>query len=356
MKERLLQYLACPACGGEIVLAEVTESESGRGWAEVLTGELTCRACAARFAVRRGVPRFVDVHAVAPESAATAANFGWQWQHFTQQDERYAEQLRGWLTPVEPEFFRDKVVLEGGCGKGRHTQLAAQWGARDVVGIELGDAVETAFAATRDLATAHIVQADIYCLPLRRAFDYAFSVGVLHHLPDPRGGFRALVAKLKPGGHMSAWVYGAENNGWIVNLVSPLRERVTSRISRRTLLHLSKLPAALMYAATKLVYAPLRRSPLGRRAVLPHLFYADYLSAIAPFGWREQHTIVFDHFVAPVAHYIARAEFAAWWQEIDADNVIITWHNRNSWCGFGRMKESRESGGWRLASEAKTCL
>ena len=339
MKERLLQYLACPACGGEIVLAAVAASETGRGWTEVLEGELACRACGARYAVRRGVPRFVDAGAVAPESAATAANFGWQWQHFTQHDRLYAEQLRGWLAPVEPEFFRNKVVLEGGCGKGRHTRLACEWGARAVVGIELSDAVETAFAATRDFAQAHVVQADIYRLPLRRAFDYAFSVGVLHHLPDPRGGFVALAAKVKPGGYLSAWVYGAENNGWIVNWVSPLRERVTSRISRRALLHLSKLPAGAVYAATKLVYGPLSRNAFGRRRLLPRLFYHDYLAAIAPFGWREQHTIVFDHLVAPVAHYITRAEFADWWQRINADEVVITWHNSNSWRGVGRIKE-----------------
>jgi SAM-dependent methyltransferase len=343
MKDHLLQYLACPACGGPVVLAAVAARAPAAAWPEVLEGELACEACARRFPIRRGVPRFVDEQKVSPEKAATAASFGWQWQHFTQHDARYAEQLRAWLAPVGPEFFRDKVVLEGGCGKGRHTQLAARWGARDVVGIELSDAVETAYAATCDIEHAHIVQADIYHLPLKRVFDYAFSVGVLHHLPGPRTGFRALAAKVKPGGHLSAWVYGAENNGWIVRWVSPVRERVTSRIGRRALLHLSKLPAALLYAANKLVYGPLARHPFGRRALVPHLFYHDYLCAIAPFGWREQHTIVFDHLVAPVSYYISRAEFAAWWAEINAADVVINWHNSNSWRGFGKMEEAVSS-------------
>jgi len=287
--------------------------------------------------VRRGVPRFVEAGEIEGEKAATAENFGWQWQHFTQTDECYDEQFRGWLAPVAPEFFQDKIVLEGGCGKGRHTQLAADWGAREVVGIDLSDAVETAFAATRELPNAHIVQADIYHLPLkRRAFDYAFSIGVLHHLPDPRAGFIALSTRVKAGGHLSAWVYGAENNEWLTRYVSPLRERVTSRMGQRSLLHLSKLPAALVYAATKLVYAPLNRSERG--AVLArHLFYNDYLNSIAGFGWREQHTIVFDHLVAPTAFYISRAEFAEWWREIKATDVETGWHNQNSWRGFGRI-------------------
>ena len=282
------------------------------------------------------MPRFASLDEVEEEKAATAAGFGWQWQHFTQADDKYEQQFLGWIAPVTPEFFQDKIVLEGGCGKGRHTQLAAQWGAREVIGVDLSAAVETAFAATRHLPNAHIVQADIYSLPFARVFDYGFSVGVLHHLPDPRGGFKSLSSKVKPGGHISAWVYGAENNEWITRWVNPVRRRLTSRMNPSALLQLSKVPAAIVFAATKLVYGPLNRSPRGA-PLARHLFYNDYLKAIAPFGWREQHTIVFDHLVAPTAFYISRTEFADWWREIGGSDVEISWHNSNSWRGFGKI-------------------
>jgi SAM-dependent methyltransferase len=332
MKQSLLKYLVCPACGGQIHLLSVARGE-GR---EILEGDLDCASCGRHYPVVRGVPRFADLGKVEEEKAATAANFGWQWQHFTQEDERYAEQFLGWIAPVKAEFFKDKVVLEGGCGKGRHTQLASRWGARDIIGIDLSAAVESAFAATRGIENAHIVQADIYHLPFARVFDYAFSVGVLHHLPDPRGGFLSLASKVKPGGHLSAWVYGAENNEWITRWVNPVRKRLTSRISPRALLHLSKLPAAALFAATKLVYGPLNRRT-GGTALARHLFYNDYLNAISAFGWREQHTIVFDHLVAPTAHYITRDEFESWWRDIKASDAIVEWHNKNSWRGFGRL-------------------
>jgi SAM-dependent methyltransferase len=301
---------------------------------EIMEGVLSCNACAASFPITRGIPRFAPLTEVESDKQATAANFGWQWQHFTEDDARYAEQFLGWIAPVTPDFFRDKVVLEGGCGKGRHTQLAARWGAQDVVGIDLSAAVETAFDATRSLPNAHIIQADIYRLPLARKFDYAFSVGVLHHLPDPRGGFRSLASKVKPGGYLSAWIYGAENNEWITRFVDPVRERITSRLDQRVLLQLSKIPAAFMYVATKLVYGPLNRNG---SAVAKHLFYNDYLRAIASFGWREQHLIVFDHLVAPTAFYIPRGEFDEWWRELGAREVTISWHNKNSWRGRGVM-------------------
>jgi SAM-dependent methyltransferase len=333
LKKRLLPYLVCPSCCGTIELSAGTPQEPEE---EIIEGELHCHSCAASFPIIRGVPRFANPEKVESDKAATAAGFGWQWQHFTQDDPRYAEQFLGWIAPVTPEFFRDKVVLEGGCGKGRHTQLAAHWGAKDVIGIDLSSAVETAFASTRGLGNVHIIQADIYHLPLARSFDYAFSVGVLHHLPDPRAGFISLASKVKPGGHLSAWVYGAENNEWITRWVNPVRETLTSRISLRVLLQLSKLPAGGLYLATKLIYGPLNKTKNGS-SLAQHLFYNEYLKAIAPFGWREQHTIVFDHLAAPTAFYISREEFESWWRDVRASDVEIGWHNKNSWRGRGRL-------------------
>lgn len=332
MKEKLLPLLACPKCGGDIELTSVAE----RDGAEVMTGVLGCVACSATYSITRGVPRFAALEELSEDKIATANNFGWEWEHFTHEDERYADQMLGWLAPVTPEFFRDKLVLEGGCGKGRHTRLAATWGAREVVSVDLSSAVEAAFPATRHLENAHIVQADIFALPLKRAFDYAFSIGVLHHLPDPRSGFISLSQKVKPGGHISAWVYGAENNRWITSLVNPVRTGITSRISPGALLHLSKLPAAGVYAATKLVYGPLNRS-VGGKKIARHLFYNSYMNAISHFGWRDQHLIVFDQLVAPTAFYLPRQEFAEWWDAIKAEEVTIGWHNENSWRGTGRI-------------------
>lgn len=333
MKRKLLDYLRCPWCAGAILLSSVFGVED----AEIIEGRLACDSCERTFPITRGIPRFAATEKLEPDKAATAENFGWQWQHFNHDDDLYAHQFLGWIAPVRPEFFHGKVVLEGGCGKGRHTQLAASWGARDVIGVDLSDAVETAFAATRNLENAHVVQGDIYYLPFARQFDYAFSVGVLHHLPDPQGGFRSLASKVKDGGYLSAWVYGAENNEWITRGINPVREKFSSRIDRRALLHLSKLPTALLYAATKLVYGPLNRSDAGS-ALARHLFYNDYLYAISGFGWREQHTIVFDHLVAPTSHYVRRQEFERWWRETHAKDVVIGWHNKNSWRGFGRIQ------------------
>jgi len=330
MKEKLLDLLACPTCGGDISLAGTSKYEDK----EIIDGILTCGKCTREYKIERGVPRFADLGKIGSEKAQTAENFGWQWTHFTQEDERYAEQFLGWLQPVRPEFFEGKIVLEGGCGKGRHTKVAAGWGAKEIVGIDLGDGVESAFQLTRDLPNVHIVQCDIFRLPLKKAFDYAFSVGVLHHTPDPKKAFLSLASRVKRDGHISAWVYGAESNQWITSVVNPIRERFTSRISQPLLYQLSKLPTLSLFLTTKLFYRP---ANVVVPSVAAHLFYNDYMNQLADFGWREQHNIVFDHLVAPTAFYISKPEFEAWWKEVDAKDAEIIWHNRNSWCGFGRL-------------------
>jgi SAM-dependent methyltransferase len=325
MKRHALAYLACPHCGGDLMLEEIAVSGH-----DIMEGKLTCASCHHVFAIRRGVPRFAT-H-VREVEQRTAEAFGYEWTRYSELADRYRQQFLDWLKPVNAEFFRGKVVLEGGCGKGRHTALAAEFGAKDVVALDLSDAVESAFANTRHLENVHIVQADLNNPPVRAQFDYAFSIGVLHHLPDPERGFAALVSKLKAGGAISAWVYGREGNGWIVHGVSPLREHLTSKLPHALLDVLSAAITIPLYAGTKLLYGPTRGRLAGK--TLP---YGQYLSYIAPFPFREQRSIVFDHLVAPVAYYIRREDFEQWFDRAGLQEVQIQHHNGNSWRGFARV-------------------
>jgi SAM-dependent methyltransferase len=325
VREELLQYLCCPQCSSNFTLIAAR-----REGPHVEDGRLDCSDCGASYAISRGVPRFA--HNVDPVEQETAAAFGFEWTRYRELADRYQRQFLDWIRPVEPAQFRDALVLEGGCGKGRHTAVAASFGARAVVAVDLSHAVDAAYANTRHLPNAHIIQADLKNAPVRRCFDYAFSVGVLHHLPEPEQGFRSLVAKVRPGGAVSAWVYGREGNGWIVHVVSPLRERFTSRLPHVVLDLISAGITVPLFVTTKLLYRPVRGRAWARR--LP---YGPYLSYISQFPFREQRSIVFDHLVAPVAHYISSDEFAGWFQRAGLEQVHIESHNANSWRGFARV-------------------
>jgi SAM-dependent methyltransferase len=336
MKPRLLELLACPACGGELVLqAEKTEGEPD---GEIASGELDCRECQAKFPIRGGIPRLLP--AGLPQLVErTSAAFGWQWQEFVELYDQYEAQFLDWIHPIQPEFFKDKVVLDAGCGNGRHTYYAARYGARDVVGLDLSAAVETAYTNTGSMPNVHIVQGDINHPPFKRClnggpFDFIYSIGVLHHLPDPEAGFRSLVRFVKPGGAIFAWVYGRENNALVHNFINPLRKTVTTRLPPPLLPAIAWPMSVVLQGVVKGVYRPLK----GTRA-FKSLPSNEYLYSLSGFSFRRNYNIVFDHLVAPVAFYLSRDEFEAWFRSHGLQDVRISWRNQNSWRGFGRVAD-----------------
>jgi SAM-dependent methyltransferase len=327
MRPSQCDLLCCPECQGVLTLrADRFQGD------EAIDGDLLC-GCGRAWPLRGGVPRFVDQPAD-EDTRRTARAFGWEWQVFSEVATHHEQQFLDWIRPAGPASFRDRIVLEAGCGKGRHTTLVAGWGARAVIGIDLSDAVDVAFANTRHQPNALIVQGDLRRLPLRaRSVDHAFSVGVLHHLPDPEGGFRSMARAVRPGGGLSVWVYGAEHNGWIQSIVSPLRTVVTSRLPPPALYPLSWLAAVPLWIALRLLYGPAARRPHARwGAWLP---YGEYCGYISRFPFREIHHIVHDHLAAPVAHYVPRDELELWFERVGASAVKLGWHNQNSWRGCG---------------------
>ena len=328
MRETLLPRIVCPSCRSGLDLVVDTRDDE-----HILEGALSCRTCPRRFEIRGGVPRLLSFPELPPDKKATAEGFGYAWKKFHSLTPDYEEQFLSWIAPIDRAFFVGKRVLDSGCGKGRHLVLSAQFGAREVIGIDLSEAVDAAFANTRHLPNVHVLQADIYDLPLRAEYDYIYSIGVLHHLPAPEQGFQNLVEKLAPGATISAWVYGRENNGWIIYGINPLRERLTSRLNLPVLQKLSAAVALPLYAYARAVVRPLAeyRADLARR-----LFYASYMDHIGHFSFAEVHSIVFDHLLAPTAFYLRRDEFEAWFERAGLVDAQVSWRLNNSWRGCGR--------------------
>ncbi len=333
MKQSLLRVLRCPKCRSNFGVHSKRTDEVG-----IVEGELVCLKCQANFPITKSVPRFLPQDLSAAKEA-TADAFGYEWTHYSLLTEADKEEFLDWIKPLSPDSFRGQVVLDAGCGKGRHIALAAQFGAREIVGIDLSNAVDSAYSNTRHLKNVHVVQADIFNLPFGNTFDLAYSIGVLHHLPDPKQGFLALAEHVRPGGRISIWVYGKEGNLWIEKFVDPIRMRFTSRapkIVTRCLSHLLALP---LYVALKLIYRPAKTKPyLGW--LKTNLPYSDYLCAISGYSFAENFWNVFDHLIAPTAFYHSQHEVRDWFSTANMEGVQITQRNRNSWRGTGIKSSS----------------
>ena len=254
----------------------------------------------------------------------TAARFGFEWQQFSKFDQAVeTTSMATWFSPKRLSDLAGLTVLDAGCGMGRHAVVAAAHGVERLLGLDLGQAVDAAFDNTRHLESVCIVQGDIYHPPVRdAAFDAAYSLGVLHHVPDPKRGFAALAGKVKPGGWFQVWLYAKEGNGLILWVLNPVR-RLTSRMPLRLLKLLSEVLTVPFVLAAKTIY----RIP-GLEARLP---YSQYMRWFAGGSFSKSHAIIFDQLLAPVAYYMRRDEVLAM-AAVAGWSVEAIQHNRGmSW-------------------------
>ena len=238
MKPHALKFLVCPSCRSEFSLSAAAEDGQ-----EVERGLLTCRGCAVTYPIAGGVPRFVA-------SGAYASSFGFQWQTFrhTQLDSQNRTRISadtlyaatGWT----PEDYRGRLVLDVGVGSGRFAEVAAEAGG-EVVGIDLTAAVDAAYASIGRRPNVHIVQADVFHMPFRDGtFDKAFSIGVLHHTPDPEAAFGRMVASVREGGAVAIYVYA--RYGPAHRFADSIRV-VTTRLPLKLMLAASTVAVPLYY-------------------------------------------------------------------------------------------------------------
>ena len=169
-------------------------------------GSLDCTDCSASFPIQNYIPRF-------SLSTSYADSFGPQWRTFARSqldtDRSKESTIRfdseiGW----QDEDCRDKTVVEFGSGAGRFVDVVSKRGAKLVVGLDATDAVDAAQENLSDRENVLFVQGDIFSSPFREAcFDLGYSIGVLHHTPDPEESFRILTRTIKVTGSIGISLY-----------------------------------------------------------------------------------------------------------------------------------------------------
>ncbi|HEY9714698.1 MAG TPA: methyltransferase domain-containing protein [Chroococcales cyanobacterium] len=309
---------------------------------EVLEGKLECQGCRRSYAITRGVPRMVVSDVSATADIKTGETFGHAWRAFPRIDQRYRQQFLDWINPVYAEFFSGKMVLDCGCGKGRHIDVVSQFNPKAIFAVDIGDAIDVAYQNCGHLPNVHIVQGDVANLPFAPVMDMAFSFGVLDHMDSPAAGVKSMIERLNDDGSISIWVYGRENNGWIITFINPFRLAVTSKLPGSVLKIVSGLMATPVFFFSKLIARPWKRLQQSM-PFLPDVFYQDYMAYISRFDFTEIHHITHDHLVAPVASYSTKEEVRSWFEKAGLADPLLRWHNKNSWAAFAsknaRIKE-----------------
>ena len=174
----------------------------------------------------------------------TIEDFGEQWTTYVDNSGYYgsAALFDDVFAPfITASDLNGKTIAEVGSGSGRWVRVFVDAGAAHVIALEPSAAIDVlrrAFAADADRVELVHLHGDR--LPARSDRDYVFSIGVLHHIPDPVPVCRAAMDALKPGGAFGVWVYGREGNAAYLMLFGALHG-VTRRLPHRALAALSWL-------------------------------------------------------------------------------------------------------------------
>ena len=355
MREKVLSFVACPECGTDLRIDSAQYCNGDKE--EIYSGNLVCLEDH-RFPVINGVPRLLprkllletlrlfhsdrmaDEFDTGAETNSdfdvkrrTLQSFSYQWNVFSEMYSHWEDNFRSYFEPLlPPDKFHGKIVLDAGCGFGRHAYYSGKFGA-EVVAMDLSEAVEAAHVNTRSLANVHVIQGDIYNPPLKSKFDLIYSVGVIQHLPKPAEGFKELSRWLVQYGQIFVWVYGRRSG--LYRVIDAMR-KVTTHMSMKSVYRLSFFLNIASFLCFNFPYKLLMVVPgaRGLASSLPFTRYADLPLRVGHADW-------FDRLAVPSTVYFTREEVKSWYDGGNLNDVQIQSRDGIGWRALGRAPASR---------------
>lgn len=255
----------------------------------------------------------------ARDRAGSPDRFGYEWDNYREFLPMYEEQFRRWLPQFEPSDWTGKSFLDVGCGMGRNSYWPMTYGAAESLSIDLDDrSLGAARETLKKFSRSEVRKSSAYDIGECDRFDIVFSIGVIHHIEDPDLALSQMTQAAKPGGKVAIWVYGLENNRWIVFFLDPVRKLLFSRLPIGFVHFLSIFPTALLYAALKLGFGKIQYFNLIRRFPFSHL-----------------RSIVFDQMLPKIANYWSRDTVNELMENAGLEDIDIRWVNEMSWAAVG---------------------
>jgi SAM-dependent methyltransferase len=282
------------------------------------------------MAAMNDVTRNIDPYVV--------AGFGHEWSTFRQSENEFTDREAIFQSYFQifpwSELPADPIGMDVGCGSGRWSVMVAP----KVGHLHLLDASEDALAVARqNLANAANVSfhhASVGKIPLEdSSLDFAFSLGVLHHVPDTAAAIRAVATKLKTGAPFLIYLYYALDN-------RPWWYRAIWRFSNVFRVIISALPPKLRLLISQII-AVVVYWPLARIAAL--IERAGYSPASMPLeSYRHRkfyvmRTDAYDRFCTRLEQRFTREQIEQMLTSAGFDEIRFS-NNVPYWCAVGRKR------------------
>ncbi len=149
----------------------------------------------------------------------TGKVYGKFWKTFSQKENYNAkmfvlERFRHFKS-FNNNFFKNKDVIDVGCGGGRYSNALRLLRAKSVMGVDYSD--NGIFTAKKNYKYKNInfKKQDVLNLKIpKNKFDIVFCNGVLHHTNNFKKGIKELYRVCKPGGFIYLYLYGTGGLYW----------------------------------------------------------------------------------------------------------------------------------------------
>src|SRR5258705_5053305 len=170
----------------------------------------------------------------------TVSSFGDEWKAFHGFDEKDLK-LTGdmYFDIVTGNMLNDQcLVIDIGCGSGRFIKyLEGRY--KKMVGMDPSQAIFAANNLVGKNDKVELLMASTDNIPFPdNSFDFGYSLGVLHHIPDTKKALNDCVKKIRPGGFFLLYLYYKLEN-------RPFYFKIFYWFSKFIRLGVSKLPAIL---------------------------------------------------------------------------------------------------------------
>lgn len=183
-------------------------------------------------------------------------DFGDEWAAYDQssvdQDELERQFLDYFKLFSWDENITSGVGADFGCGSGRWARFVSDK-VKSLICIDASEkAVNVAKRNLADKSNCRIMQAKVGELPIPdNSLDFAYSLGVLHHLPDTAGAIKNCTNKLKSGAPFLIYLYYAFDNRpkWFSFIwkCSDVLRKIISKMPFYIKYPLSNIIAAIVY-------------------------------------------------------------------------------------------------------------
>lgn len=266
--------------------------------------------------------------------------FGHEWSTFRQSEAELSSADRDAIFQSYFHIFPwgelppDPVGADVGCGSGRWSVMVAP----KVGHLHLLDpSAEALMVARKNLAGAANVSfhlASVGDIPLEDNFlDFAFSLGVLHHVPDTAAAIRSISTKLRVGAPFLVYLYYAlDNRPWWYRAIwrfSDIFRLIISASSPTVRLIVSQMIAVV-------VYWPLARfaALVERAGFSPALIPLEYYRNRKLYVMR---TDAYDRFCTRLEHRFTRCQIKQMLTNAGFDEIRFS-DTVPYWCAVGKKR------------------